>query len=71
MDTGIFEPIYNEKINAKWMDIVHIYKAEESNMVREITIVYQTLYPNNFEHQKVQLVMNIFNKKTIGCLRCH
>ena len=64
-------PYTNEKINAKWTDIVHIYKAEESNMVRQITIYYQTLYPNNFERQKVQLVMNIFNKKTIACLRHH
>ena len=40
-------------------------------MVRQITIDYQTLYPNNFERQKVQLVMNIFNEKTIACLRRH
>ena len=40
-------------------------------MVRQITIDYQTLYPNNFERQKVQLVMNKFNEKTIACLRRH
>ena len=40
-------------------------------MVRKITIDYQTLYPNNFERQKVQLVTNIFNEKTIACLRRH
>ena len=65
------EPYTNEKINTKWTDIVHIYKAVESNMVRQITIDYQTLYPNNFERQKVQLVMNILSEKTIACLRRH
>ena len=50
------DPDTNEKIVAKWVDLIHIYKAEENNMVRKITIDYQTLYPNNFEWQKVQLV---------------
>ena len=65
------DPDTNEKIVAKWVDLIHIYKAEENNMVRKITIDYQTLYPNNFERQKVQLVTNIFNEKTIACLRRH
>ena len=64
------DPDTNEKIVAKWVDLIHIYKAEENNIVRKITIDYQTLYPNNFERQKVQLVTNI-NEKTIACLRHH
>ena len=34
-------------------------------MVRNITLDYQSLYPNNIEEQKVQLV---FNEKTVACL---
>ena len=37
-------------------------------MVRNITLDYQSLYPNNFEKQKVQLVFKVFNEKTVACL---
>ena len=40
-------------------------------MVRQINTDYTTLYPNNFEKQKVQLVTNVFNEKTIACLKRH
>ena len=37
-------------------------------MVRDTTLDYQSLYPNNFEKQKVQLVFKVFNEKTAACL---
>ena len=37
-------------------------------MVRNITLDYQSLYPNNFENHKVQLVFKVFNEKTVACL---
>ena len=36
-------------------------------MVRNITLDYQRLYPNNFE-KKGQLVFKVFNEKTAACL---
>ena len=63
------DPYTNEKVIAKWADIVYIHKVEENNFVRQINIDYSTLYPNNFEKQKVQLVVNVFNEKTVACLK--
>ena len=34
-------------------------------------LTYHTLYPDNFDKQKVPLVQNIFNEKTIAALRKH
>ena len=60
------DPLSGKKLLAKWSDLVYIYKQEEKNVVKKVPIDYQTLYPNNCEKQKVQLVMNIFNEKTVG-----
>ena len=59
-------PYTNEKIAAKWSDIVKIYKIGEKNIVQIHTLDYSTLYPNNFEKQKVQLVANVFNEKIVA-----
>ena len=64
-----FHPYTNKKIIAKWSDIVEIYKKQEKNIVKTHTLDYATLYPNNFEKQKVQLVANVFNEKTVACLK--
>ena len=45
-----------KKLLAKWSDLVYIYKQEEKNFVKKVPIDYQTLYSNNFEKHKVQLV---------------
>ena len=45
-----------KKLLAKWNDIVLVYKQEEKNFVKKTPFNYQTLYPNNFEKQKVQLI---------------
>ena len=37
-------------------------------MVRNITLDYQSLYPNNFEKQEVQVVFKVFNEKTVAYL---
>ena len=36
-----------------------------------IPLDYQSLYPNNFEKQKVSLVAKVFNEKTVACLELH
>ena len=35
----------------------------------KFTVDFATLFPNNFEKQKVQLVANVFNEKVIACLK--
>ena len=62
------DPFTNKTLIATWSDLLFIYKMEENNMVRNITLDYQRLYPNNFEKQKVQLVFKVFNEKTVACL---
>ena len=62
------DPFTNKTLIAKWSDLVFIDKMEENNMVRNITLDYQSLYPNNFEKQNVQLVFKVFNEKTVACL---
>ena len=57
-------PETGEMCSAKWKDLVKLYKEETDNSIlRETKLDYTTLYPNNFEKQKVQYVMNIFNEK--------
>ena len=60
------DPNSGKKLLAKWSDIVFIFKQEESNIVTKLLLDYQTLYPKNFENQKVQLVMNVFNEKVVA-----
>ena len=62
------DPETGQKLRAKWSDLVYIYKQEEKNIVKKTPLDYQTLYPNNFEKQKVQLVMNVFNEKVVAQL---
>ena len=59
-------PYIDKKITAKWSDIVKIYEIEEKNIVQMHTLDYSTLYPNNFEKQKVQLVANVDNEKVVA-----
>ena len=55
----------------KWSDIVYLYKKEGKKLVKKVPIDYQTLCPNNFGKQNVQLVVNIFNEITIEQLEHH
>ena len=54
----------NEEVFAYWKDLINIYKSEEISDLKLTKLDYRTLYPNNFEKQKVSLVYNVFNEKT-------
>lgn len=41
---------------------------EETSTLKLTKLDYRTLYPNNFEKQKVNLVCNVFNEKTVAAL---
>ena len=62
------EPFTREAIPAQWSDLVSIYKSEASLPIKSTKLSYATLYPTNFEKQKVSLAVNVFNEKTVAVL---
>ena len=56
---------------ARWSDQVGNYRCEEHSIVKSTRLNYASLYPTNFEKQKVSLAMNIFNEKTVTALFQH
>ena len=54
---------------AKWSDLKQIYTEEVNKPIKRTKLDYQPLYPNNFEKQKVSLVLNVFNDKTVAALK--
>ena len=58
------DPETRETCNAKWKDLIDLYKLELQSDLKRTKLDYKTLHPNNFEKQKVHLVCNIFNDKT-------
>ena len=55
-------------VTALWKnDLIKIYISEE----HAITKSYSTLFPTNFEKQKVCLATNVFNGKTVTSLTNH
>ena len=62
------DPETNETCTAKWKDLINIHKAELESDLKETKLDYTTLHPNNFEKQKVRLVVNVFNDKTCAVL---
>ena len=63
------DPDSDRVVIAKWSDLKAIYKDECDNFIKTIKLDYASLYPNNFEKQKVSLALNIFNEKTVGALK--
>ena len=62
------DPITNKEVRANWADLIVIYKIENDSLCKLTKLNYGTLYPTNFEKQKVTLVLNIFNEKTAAFL---
>ena len=54
---------------ADWKDIVNIFKEETVLIVKQTKLTYATVYPTNFDKQKVQLTFNVFNEKTVAVLK--
>ena len=46
------DPDSGRIVNAKWKDLVSIYKEEQENSIKRTKLDYKTLYPNNYEKQK-------------------
>ena len=57
---------HGSTVTALWSNLVKIYKSEEHSLTKSTKLNYATLFPTNFEKQKVSLAMNIFNEKTVA-----
>ena len=63
------DPETEEICIASWKDIILLYKNESMNIVKQTELNFSSLYPNNFEKQKVSLVLKVFNEKTVAALK--
>ena len=63
------DPDSEKVVRAKWSDLKIIYKEESESSVKCTKLDYATMYPNNYEKQKVSLALNIFNEKTVAALK--
>lgn len=62
--------VYKGKtITGDWSDVIKVYEKEKLNIVRRTPLTYSTCYPNNMEKQKVSLMLNVFNERTIAALK--
>lgn len=55
-------------VTGRWNDIIELYNKEISNVVRRTKLKHESCYPSNFELQKVSLVLDVFDEKTIAAL---
>ena len=63
------EPNSQKAYQAKWKDLVKVYTDECNSTIKQTKLSYAALYPTNFDKQKVKLVCNIFNEKTVSALK--
>ena len=64
-----FDPERKVLATASWSDLLTIYKNESACIVKETPLTFPSLYPTNFDKQKVSLVLNVFSEKTEAVLR--
>ena len=53
----------------KWEDIVTLYKAEESNIVKMAKLTEVSVFPKPIERQKVSICLKVFSENTIAALK--
>lgn len=63
------DPDSGKLVEARWKDLIALYEEERDSTIKESKLDYPTLYPNNFEKQKLRLAYNVFNEKTTSALR--
>ena len=61
-------PCLGVSVSAKWSHLVDIFEEELKCPIKLTKLTYASLYPTNFEKQKVSLAMNIFNEETVTAL---
>ena len=63
------DPDSGEVVHAKWAHLKQTYNEEVNHSVKRTNLDYRSIYPNNFEKQKVSLALNVFNEKTAAVLK--
>ena len=53
----------NIEVLARWGDGIDVYHDENKSLTKNTKLDHQSLWPNNFEKQKVKLVLNVFDDK--------
>jgi hypothetical protein len=56
-------------IVAKWAHLVRIYDKEKNDILRRTPLTHASCFPSNMDKQKVSLMVNIFNERTIAALK--
>lgn len=52
-----------------WNDIIRLYEGEKSSALRRTNLSYEAVYPSPIDRQKVTLMVQVFNEKTVAALR--
>ena len=52
-----------------WNDIIRLYDAERNCALRRTNLSYAAVYPSPIDRQKVALMVQVFNEKTVAALR--
>ena len=53
----------------KWSDIVKLYECEKGDMIRRTKLSHAAVYPGPIDRQKVSLMTQVFDEKTVAALR--
>ena len=56
-------------VSGAWTDVVQLCKAESSNILRQCWISQAACHPSSLQRQKVSLVLEVINEKTVAALR--
>ena len=59
----------HEEMNADFGHVIAIYQREKNSVIKQTKLAFSTVFPTNFDKQKVDLMLNLFNEKTVAVLR--
>ena len=54
---------------ASFANIAQLFRDEEDSAIKLTNLTYATIYPTNFDKQKVKLTINVFHEKTVAALK--
>ena len=63
------DPLTHEEMNADFGHVIAIYQREKNSIIKQTKLAFSTVFPTNFDKQKVDLMLNLFNEKTVAVLR--
>lgn len=58
-----------KSVSACWSDIVDLYQKDCESLISMTKLSYQSIWPNSFEKQKVNLVLSVFDEKVVAFLK--